>query len=177
MAYKSTPLDNMLALRLLLMLTTPFKEFPAYKLGVINDKGDYIVPPNKRTPEQKKNLTYLDKLMINVKKLLNKYGGESKLKNLMTAMFLIKEGLENQTDFDGWDGFAPLTEAIESGNCDLSYRTAVLEAITEFQKIKECVGTGAIGASGNVASNNTTGIAGYDGLLFLDIQRRKRNIR
>ena len=40
MAYKSHPfIDNAIALRLLVMLTTPFKEMDAYKAGVIDETG------------------------------------------------------------------------------------------------------------------------------------------
>ncbi len=100
MKYKSHPIiDNGIALRLLTILCTPFKEFPAYKSGVIDEKGKYIVPKASRTSVQKKTLTYLDRLMINVKKIINKLpGGENKLKNIVTAMFLIKESLEKETD-------------------------------------------------------------------------------
>ena len=96
MAYTSHSfMDNAIALRLLVMLTTPFKEMDAYKAGVIDDKGKYIVKPNDRTTEQKKVLTYLDKLIINVKKMINKLpGGENNLKNIIAAMILIKENME-----------------------------------------------------------------------------------
>ena len=96
MAYTSHSfMDNAIALRLLVMLTTPFKEMDAYKAGVIDDKGKYIVKPNDRTAEQKKVLTYLDKLIINVKKMINKLpGGENNLKNIIAAMILIKENME-----------------------------------------------------------------------------------
>lgn len=62
MSYKSSPLvDNMIALRLLTILCTPFNEFPAYKAGLIDEKGKYIVPKSKQTPAQKRSLTYLDR--------------------------------------------------------------------------------------------------------------------
>lgn len=88
-------IDNAIALRLLVMLVTPFKDTDAFKLGVIDETGKYIVQPNKRTKEQKEALNYLTRLVFNVKKMLNKLpGGESKLKNLAAAMFLIREAYE-----------------------------------------------------------------------------------
>lgn len=85
-------IDNAIALRLLVMLVTPFKETEAFKKGVIDETGKYIIPLNKRTKEQKDTINYLTRLIFNVKKALNKLpGGESKLKNLAAAMFLIRE--------------------------------------------------------------------------------------
>ena len=85
-------IDNAIALRLLVMLVTPFKETEAFKRGVIDETGKYIIPLNKRTKEQKDTINYLTRLIFNVKKALNKLpGGESKLKNLAAAMFLIRE--------------------------------------------------------------------------------------
>lgn len=76
MSYKSNPVvDNVIALRLLTILCTPFTEFPAYKAGIIDDKGRYIIPKSKRTSQQNKSLTYLDRLMINLKKIINKLPG------------------------------------------------------------------------------------------------------
>lgn len=89
-------IDNAIALRLLVMLVTPFKDTDAFKLGVIDETGKYIVPPNKRTKEQKDAVNYLTRLIFNVKKTLNKLpGGESKLKNLAAAMFLIREAYKS----------------------------------------------------------------------------------
>lgn len=85
-------IDNAIALRLLVMLVTPFKDTDAFKLGVIDETGKYIVPLSKRTKEQKEAVNYLTRLIFNVKKALNKLpGGDSKLKNLAGAMFLIRE--------------------------------------------------------------------------------------
>ena len=89
-------IDNAIALRLLVMLVTPFKDTDAFKMGVIDETGKYIVPPNKRTKEQKDTVNYLTRLIFNVKKALNKLpGGESKLKNLVGAMFLIREAYKS----------------------------------------------------------------------------------
>lgn len=79
--------DNLYAIRMLTMLCTPFSEMPAYKAGVIDEKGKYIVSPNDRTAEQKSTVGYIDRLIINVKKLINKLpGGESKLKNIVAGI-------------------------------------------------------------------------------------------
>lgn len=172
MAYKSSQLDNLLALRLLKILVTPFEEFPAYKSGIIDENGKYITPKNKRTSDQRKTLTYLDRLMINVKKIINKLpGGENKLKNLVAAMFLIKECQQNKDDGE------MLTEQYVEQyieRCDelhTDYRHIVAMWET-YVKLKETCGTSCI--SGHSPTNTTNAIAGYDLPLFGQVIKRKQ---
>lgn len=156
MAYKSLPVDNVIALRLLMMLCTPFNEFPAYKAGIIDDKGKYLIPAKKRTSQQKKCLTYLDKLIINVKKLLNKLpGGENKLKNIVSAMVLIKESVENHKPecmIDADD----IAKVAETYNPKDPKFQQFISVWSDYIKLKEEMGTGAI-ASG--PTNTTSGVA------------------
>lgn len=159
MAYKSTPIDNAIALRLLAILCTPFEEFPAYKSGVIDSKGKYIVPLSKRTPSQKRSLTYLDRLMINIKKMINKLpGGESKLKNIVTAMVLIKECTEAEND--GILLTEEYTVKVRDGlDCTKDEYHNVVNLWCEYLKLREEMGTQALSGSTNV--NTTSGIDWY----------------
>ena len=126
--------DNVIALKLLARLTTPFTEYPAYKTGVIDDKGKYLVKQNKRTREQNNSITYLDKLMINIKKMINKLpGGENKLKNIVAAMVLIKEAIENNKDCNSITDNM-LCEVVNNVNYkNKSYRE-MLNAYIQFNK-------------------------------------------
>lgn len=86
--------DNVLAYRILSMLVKNFKDTQAYKLGLIDDKGKNIKKP--QTSKEKDAYTYLHKLVFNMKKIINRLpGGESKLKSVVTALFLIKEYYES----------------------------------------------------------------------------------
>ena len=178
MAYTSHSfMDNAIALRLLVMLTTPFKEMDAYKAGVIDDKGKYIVKPNDRTAEQKKVLTYLDKLIINVKKMINKLpGGENNLKNIIAAMILIKENME-------YENKVVLTEENFAKVYDDSKydddKVRFIKTWCEYLKLKEETGTSAIASSstpneGSVPNNTTQGIANYE--YPLDGQKRRKHL-
>ena len=178
MAYTSHSfMDNAIALRLLVMLTTPFKEMDAYKAGVIDDKGKYIVKPNDRTAEQKKVLTYLDKLIINVKKMINKLpGGENNLKNIIAAMILIKENME-------YENKVVLTEEnLAKVYDDSKYdddKVRFIKTWCEYLKLKEETGTSAIASSstsneGSVPNNTTQGIANYE--YPLDGQKRRKHL-
>jgi hypothetical protein len=86
--------DNVIAYRILSMLVKNFKDTQAYKLGLIDEKGKLIKKPS--TSKEKDAYTYLHKLVFNMKKIINRLpGGESKLKSVVTALFLIKEYYES----------------------------------------------------------------------------------
>lgn len=92
-------LDNLIAYRVLSMLVKPFVETDAYKLGIIDDQGKNLIPSRKFTSsEQKDAYSYLHRLVFNLKKLLNKLpGGDSKMKNLVAAFFLLREAYEKKS--------------------------------------------------------------------------------
>jgi hypothetical protein len=85
--------DNLIAYRVLKMLVTNFEDTEAYKLGIIDAKGKNIRKTNTlSTGEEKDAYTYLNRLIFNVKKIINKLpGGESKMKSLIAALWLVKE--------------------------------------------------------------------------------------
>ncbi len=80
-------------------LSTPFTEWNAYKIGLIDDKGNFLVSKNDRTQEQKDELSYFDMLVLNLKKLLMKVPyANSRLATYAAALFLIKEGVDITSD-------------------------------------------------------------------------------
>lgn len=86
-------IDNLIAYRILYMLVTPFKDTKAYKLGIIDDNGKNLRKSSTlKTSEEKDSYTYLHRLVFNMKKIIAKLpGGDSKLTNLVAALFLVKE--------------------------------------------------------------------------------------
>ena len=95
----SRVIDNLIAYRILSMLVTPFDQTDAFKLGIIDKAGTKIKEPNK--PEEYDSYDYLHRLVFNLKKILNKLpGGESKTKNLIAALYLIKERYKEQNEND-----------------------------------------------------------------------------
>jgi hypothetical protein len=75
------------------MLVTPFVDTKAYKLGIIDEKGKNLKKSSTlKTTEEKDAYTYLHRLVFNMKKIIGKLpGGDSKLKNIIAALFLVKE--------------------------------------------------------------------------------------
>jgi hypothetical protein len=85
--------DNLLAFKVLKLLTTNFEDTPAYKEGIIDSKGKNLRKATTlKTTAEKDAYTYLHRLVFNMKKIINKLpGGESKTKSMIAALFLVKE--------------------------------------------------------------------------------------
>jgi hypothetical protein len=112
-------IDNLIAIRILRKLIIPFNQTEAYKLGIIDAKGVNLIKSVSFThPEQRDAYTYLDRLVFNVKKIINRLpGGESKMKNLVAAMFLVKEYYESKDRTTSLmeDRYVKLLEKLDNG--------------------------------------------------------------
>jgi hypothetical protein len=74
------------------MLTTPFEDTDAFKLGLIDAKGKRIKSEKIVDAEQKSAFTTFHRLVFNIKKLMAKIPfGSSKLASYAAALFLVKE--------------------------------------------------------------------------------------
>ena len=73
--------DNLIAYRILSMLVRPFNQSDAFKLGIIDDKGNNLKKTSTlKTSAEKNAYSYLHRLVFNMKKILNKIpGGESRI--------------------------------------------------------------------------------------------------
>jgi hypothetical protein len=86
--------DLFYTFRFIKLLTTPFNETDAFKLGIIDDKGRRTKNPISSS-EEKSAFTTFHRLVFNLKKLLAKApGGSSKLASYASALFLLKEKYE-----------------------------------------------------------------------------------
>jgi hypothetical protein len=88
--------DNLIAYRILKMLVTNFTDTEAFKLGIIDAKGKNLRKVNTlQTSQEKDAYTYLNRLVFNMKKIINKIpGGENRTKSLIAALWLVKEQYE-----------------------------------------------------------------------------------
>lgn len=89
-------IDQLLAFKILMMLVKPFKETRAFELGIVDESGKLLIRPSEfKTSEQKEAYNILTRLVFNLKRIINKTpGGESKLKNIAAAYFLVKENMD-----------------------------------------------------------------------------------
>jgi hypothetical protein len=78
--------------RFLKILTTPWTETDAFKLGLIDDKGKRDKSNRIDTSEKKTAYTTFYRLAFNIKRLLERLpGGTSKFASYAAALFLLKE--------------------------------------------------------------------------------------
>jgi len=82
-------------------LVSPFKNWDAYKLGVIDADGKVILPKEERTTEQDRSWGYYDRLLANLKKLLGKIpGGKTRIASFAAALLLLREENLDPDDLD-----------------------------------------------------------------------------
>ena len=96
---KSGVVDLFLVYQFLRRLATPFKKWPAYQAGVIDDKGEVIVKPKDRDQKQNQSFKIFDLMILKLKRLLGKIpGGKTRIASYAAALYLIKESKLNKTE-------------------------------------------------------------------------------
>jgi hypothetical protein len=99
-------IDLFVTYRFLRLLTTPFENTDAFKLGIIDEKGNRIRLPKSTKPavelstsELQSAYTILHKLIFNIKKLFNKIPGlRTKVGTYAAALFLLKDTFKESVD-------------------------------------------------------------------------------
>jgi hypothetical protein len=74
-------------------LATPFNEWPAYKLGIIDEKGNQLKKRSElKTVKEQDAFGIFDQMILRLKRLLEKVpGGNTRLGSYAAALWLIKE--------------------------------------------------------------------------------------
>ena len=96
--------DLFVTYRFLKLLTTPFEKMDAYRLGIIDERGNRILKPKSTKPavelstsELKNAYTILHKLVFNIKKIFNKIPGlRTKVGTYAAALFLLKDTFKEE---------------------------------------------------------------------------------
>ena len=99
-------IDLFVTYRFLRLLTTPFEDTQAYKLGIIDANGNRIMQKRIKKPvvelvtsEQKNSYTILHKLVFNIKKIFAKVPGlRTKVGTYAAALFLLKDTFKESVD-------------------------------------------------------------------------------
>ena len=99
-------IDLFVTYRFLRLLTTPFEDTDAFKLGIIDEKGNRVRLPkstkpavNLSTSELKNAYTVLHKLVFNIKKIFNKVPGlRTKVGTYAAALFLLNDTFKESVD-------------------------------------------------------------------------------
>ena len=103
-------IDLFVTYRFIKLLVTPFEKTEAFKLGIIDETGNRVIPPPVagvrqtkpeplRTSEEKNSYTILHKLVFNIKKIFGKVPGlRTKLGTYAAALFLLKDTFKESVD-------------------------------------------------------------------------------
>ena len=103
-------IDLFVTYRFLKLLTTPFNKQDAYKLGIIDEKGNRKIgkpipgikvskPDPLKTSEEKAAYTILHKLIFNIKKIFQKVPGlNQKVGTYAAALYLLKDTFKESVD-------------------------------------------------------------------------------
>jgi len=92
--------DMFMTYQFLKRINTPFEEWDAYKLGIIDKNGKVLKKKKQlKTPQQRAAWGYFDIVTTNLKKLLSKVpGGQSQTGTLAASYLLMKESEDRQLD-------------------------------------------------------------------------------
>jgi hypothetical protein len=176
--------DLFLVYQFIRRLATPFKEWEAFKLGIIDERGNILKKRSElRTIKERDAFGVFDTLVLRLKRLLEKLpGGQTRIASYAAALWLIKE----------WNHFSPeslltedvsddlILESIDSFIGHYSHYTRLVENVKEKSDLDEIfskrfdedaptvnVGSGAIAGLG-------IGPDGEPGLTPRQIRRYKR---
>lgn len=85
--------DNLIALRIIYLLVTPFEKTDAFKLGLIDANGNKL--KDAQTSAETNATSMLHRLVWNLKKIINLApGGKTRIGSLVAAYLLVKESFE-----------------------------------------------------------------------------------
>lgn len=93
--------DNLITLRMLRLFTVDYKDTDAYRLGIINEKGEQLISMrNFVRREQEDAYTLLHRLVFRLRGLLERVPFvKSRLANYAAALLLIREKLVKEEEF------------------------------------------------------------------------------
>lgn len=85
----SKAVDLYVIYQIIKRISTPFEDTDAYKLGLIDAKGKKLKKASSR--EEKDAVTYFDRFVFNIKRVMAKVGLDTKVGSYAAALFLLKE--------------------------------------------------------------------------------------
>ena len=84
-----------MAYNLLKKIGTPFKDFDAYKLGLIDEEGKKLKSPE--TDEERDSMDSYTKIVLNIKRIMSRFGVKNQSSQKIISLFLLKEGTLSET--------------------------------------------------------------------------------
>lgn len=91
----SRAFDYYISYKFIRELTRSWTQMDAYKLGIIDEKGNILKKSDElKTQDEKDAYTPFNRIVWNLKKMLEKLGGKSKIVSYASAAWLLKENQE-----------------------------------------------------------------------------------
>ena len=130
---ESRAIDLFVAYRFLRILTTPWNQQEAFKLGIIDKDGKLLRKANTlKTEEEKSSFTLLHRLIFNLKRILHKIPGvKTKIGTYATALYLLKQHFATQVEEEDTIETAFTSWCVDNGYIDPEDLT---EAVGEDEK-------------------------------------------
>jgi hypothetical protein len=146
-------IDLFLVYQFVKRIVTPFDKWPAYELGIIDEKGKVLIKKSALDTEASKAWGYFDIMCANLKKILAKLpGGQTRLASIAAAAFLFKEHKEK-----------------DYTNAKLLEEDFLRFFNEDAQPAGSVVPANAIQASGGATAIDT-----YDPLLMSPVKKKKK---
>ena len=135
--------DNLITLRMLRLFTVKYEETDAYRLGIINDKGEQLIKMrNFVRREQSDAYTLLHRLVFRLRGLIEKIPFvKSRLANYAAALLLIREKIVKEEEF--WETDDVLLEKLDAAE----HRPGFYLAEQEIRKHWEDAAANATGSA------------------------------
>ena len=92
----SSTLDFLTLYKVIKDLTKPFSDMEAYELGIIDDDGKLLRSPYGR--DEKKAYNPYTRFIVNIKRLLQKFGLKSRTSVFAATLFMLREEYTNDED-------------------------------------------------------------------------------
>lgn len=109
--------DTLVTWLVLKRLVLPWNEWPAFKVGLIDDKGNKIKVPI--SSNERAAWSSFDRFIYNLRQVLEKFVGGSKMAHYLSAMYLLRDDIqrfgnktnllvESQHEFSGFSSIKQL---------------------------------------------------------------------
>lgn len=131
-------LDNIIALRIIYLLVTPFDKQEAYKLKIIDKDGNALLPLSKMNDEQQANYTMLHRLVFRIKKLLAKVpGGKTQFASVATAYLLVKECMQSNSEPEDLEQIFESRNTLAESNKEYDFERLIKQIDELFALLNE----------------------------------------
>lgn len=178
----SPVIDNLIALRILYLLVTPFKDMPAYRMGIIDEKGNVLKKYSQMSNVERSAYTYLHRLIFRLKRIIEKVPVENKkFLSYAAAFALIREHYNKPEPLSQDFELRLITEDVEVTTKDVEFIEENLEKIKSnkylksFRMFSEEGMTAAAVPANNIATTPGIDVPSPPVLGFKRVIRRKKN--